>query len=113
MEENGIILFVSFKKRGEQMKSLYSKVEISKVLDDFKETRKYYVTKDNTYGFAITKTENDNLVEKEILSMNNLVDSEDIIKSLIDELIKCGDDLTQAQYIVEDYIKSQTTTNAL
>ena len=37
---------------------LYTSIEICKVLEDTKETRKYYITKDNTYGFKITKTEN-------------------------------------------------------
>ena len=95
------------------MKKLYSSVEINKVLDDFKETRRYYITKDNTYGFEITKTENDDLVEKDVLAMNNLIDSEDKVKALIDELIKCEEDFSQAQYIVEDFIKSQAITSAL
>ena len=95
------------------MKKLYSSVEISKVLDDFKETRKYYITKDRTYGFEITKTENDDLVEKDVLTMNNLIDDEDKVKALIDELIKCEEDFSQAQYIVEDFIKSQAITSAL
>lgn len=89
------------------MKKLYSSVEISKVLDDFKETRKYYITKDSSFGFEITKTVNGDLVETEVLAMNNLIDSEDKVKTLIDELIKCEEDFSQAQYIVEDYIKSQ------
>lgn len=95
------------------MKKLYSSIEISKVLGDFKETRKYYITKDNTYGFTITKTDSNDLVEKEVLAMNNLIDSEDKVQTLIDELIKCGADLSQAQYIVEDFIKSQAISAAL
>ncbi len=95
------------------MKKLYSSVEISKVLDDFKETRKYYITKDRTYGFEITKTENDDLVEEDVLVMDNLIDSEDEVKALIDELIKCEEDYSQAQYIVEDFIKSQAISSTL
>ena len=89
------------------MEKLYLCVEINKVLDDFKEVRKYYITKDDTYGFKITKQENNDLVEKEVLSMKNVIDTEEKIKSLIDEIIKCEDDYNQAKYIVEDYKKLQ------
>lgn len=91
------------------METLYSSVEINKVLDDFKETRKYYITKDDTYGFKVTKIENNNLVETEVLSMKNVINSEDEIKKLIDEIIRCEEDYNQAEYIVEDYKKSQNS----
>ncbi len=89
------------------MNILYSSIEINKVLDDIKETRKYYITKDESYGFKITKISNEQLVENEILSVPNLVNSEPMIKNLIDEVIKCEDDVEQAKYIVEDYVKQQ------
>ena len=89
------------------MEKLYSCVEINKVLDDFKEVRKYYITKEDTYGFKITKQENNDLVEKEVLSMKNVIDTEEKIKGLIDEIIKCEEDYNQAKYIVEDYKKLQ------
>ncbi len=95
------------------MKILYSSIEINKVLDDIKETRKYYITKDNTYGFEVTKIDNDELVEKEVLSMQNIANSEPMIKSLIDEVIKCEDDVEQAKYIVEDYMKQQLNVSLM
>ena len=90
------------------MSMLYSSIEISKVLEDSKETRKYYITKDSTFGFKMTKTENNELVEKEVLCMNNIANSENMIKSLIDEVIKCEDDVEQIEYVVEDYVKAQS-----
>lgn len=95
------------------MKILYSSIEINKVLDDIKETRKYYIIKDNTYGFEVTKTNNDELVEKEVMTMQNVVNSEPMIKSLIDEVIKCEDDIEQAKYIVEDYMKQQSNVSLM
>ena len=92
---------------------LYTSIEICKVLEDTKETRKYYITKDNTYGFKITRMENKDLVENEVLCMNDVIDSEEKIKSLIDIIIKCEDDYDQAKYIVEDYIKSQSNISVL
>ncbi len=95
------------------MDILYSSIEINKVLEDFKETRKYYITKDDTYGFKVTKLENNNLVENEVLSMRNIIGNEEKIKELIDEIIKCEDNYEQAKYIVEDYMKSPVKTSIM
>ena len=89
------------------MDKLYSSIEINKVLEDFKENIKYYIIKDDTYGFKITKQESTDLVEKEVLSMKNVIDTEDKIKKLLDTIIKCEKDFNQAKYIVEDYAKLQ------
>ena len=89
------------------MNILYSSIEINKVLDDIKETRKYYITKDKSYGFKVTKIADEQLIENEILNVPNVVNSEPMIKNLIDEVIKCEDDVEQAKYIVEDYVKQQ------
>ena len=87
------------------MDKLYSCIEINKVLEDFREIRKYYIIKDNTYGFKITKQESNDIVEKELLSIKDVIDSEDKIKDLLDEIIKCEEDYNQMKYIVEDYLK--------
>ncbi len=88
------------------MKTLYSSVEINRVLDDFKEIRKYYITKEDSYGFVVTKTASGELVEKEVLCINNIVDDEEKIKLLIEEVIRCENDFEQAKYVVEDSIKA-------
>ncbi len=85
------------------MDKLYSSLELNKVLDDYKRIIKYYIIKENTYGFRVTKQEDNNLVEKEVLSMNNVIDTEEKVKSLIDKIIECGENFNQAKYIVEDY----------
>ena len=63
MEENGIILIMLLKRKEETMDKLYSSIEINKVLDNFKETVKYYIVKEDTYGFKVTKQESNDLVE--------------------------------------------------
>ena len=85
------------------MDKLYSSVEINKVLDNFKETVNYYIVKEDTYGFKVTKQESNDLVEKEVLSIKNVIGTEEKVKSLIDKIIECGENLNQAKYIVEDY----------
>ena len=85
------------------MDKLYSSIEINKVLDNFKETVNYYIVKEETYGFKVTKQESNDLVEKEVLSIKNVIGTEEKVKSLIDKIIECGENLNQAKYIVEDY----------
>ena len=85
------------------MEKLYSSIEINKVLDNFKETVNYYIVKEDTYGFKVTKQESNDLVEKEVLSIKNVIGTEEKVKSLIDKIIECGENLNQAKYIVEDY----------
>ena len=85
------------------MDKLYSSIEINKVLDNFKETVKYYIVKEETYGFKVTKQESNDLVEKEVLSIKNVIGTEEKVKSLIDKIIECGENFNQAKYIVEDY----------
>ncbi len=85
------------------MDKLYSSIEINKVLDNFKETVKYYIVKEDTYGFKVTKQESNDLVEKEVLSIKNVIGTEEKVKSLIDKIIECGENFNQAKYIVEDY----------
>ena len=89
------------------MNKLYLSVEINNALDDFKQVIKYYITKEDTYGIKITKQESRDLVEKEVLSVNNVIGTENGMKSLIDNIIKYNADLDQAKYYVEDYTKLQ------
>lgn len=84
------------------MAMLYTSIEINKVLEDTKETINYYITKDMSYGFKVTKSgENSN--ENESISVDNIADSENGVAQLIDELVGYGDNMEQIKYIVEDY----------
>lgn len=87
------------------MKNLYYSIEISKVLEDTKDVRKYYITKDEGYGFEITRS-NNNLVEEEVAMMTNIADNENDIKKILDELIRHDDNQEQINYIVEDYLEN-------
>lgn len=84
------------------MPMLYTSIEINKVLEDTKETINYYITKDMSYGFKVTKASG-NTNEDESISVDNIADSENGIAKLIDELVGYGDNMEQIKYIVEDY----------
>ena len=58
------------------MDKLYYSIEISKALDDFKQIIKYYIIKEDSYGFKITKQESNDLIEKDVLIMKNVIDTE-------------------------------------
>lgn len=90
------------------MKNLYSSIEINKVLEDTKEIKNYYITKDESYGFEITKS-NNGMIEEGIAMMSNISNSEDDVKKIIDELIKHEDNAEQINYIVEDYLENTTS----
>lgn len=87
------------------MKNLYYSIEINKVLEDTKDVRKYYITKDNGYGFEITKS-NNGIVEEDVAMMSNISDNENDVKMIIDELIKYDDNQEQINYIVTDYLEN-------
>ena len=91
------------------MEILYSSIQICRVLDNFKETRKYYILKDDTYGIKISTIGNDELVEKEVFSIKNIVGSEEKVKELIEKVINCDNNLEQIKYIVEDYVENNLT----
>lgn len=84
------------------MPMLYTSIEINKVLEDTKETINYYITKDMSYGFKVTKA-SENAKENEAMSVDNIADSENGVAQLIDELIGYGDNIDQIKYIIEDY----------
>ncbi len=84
------------------MPMLYTSIEINKVLEDTKETINYYITKDMSYGFKVTKA-NANSNENESIAVDNIADSENGVAKLIDELVGYGDNMEQIKYIVEDY----------
>lgn len=84
------------------MPMLYTSIEINKVLEDTKETINYYITKDMSYGFKVTKA-SEAANENEEIAVNNIAKSENEVATLIDELISYGDNMEQIKYIVEDY----------
>lgn len=88
------------------MPMLYTSIEINKVLEDTKETINYYITKDMSYGFKVTKSSG-NEIANEAISVSNIADSENGVARLIDELISYGDNMEQIRYIVEDYQKAK------
>ena len=89
------------------METLYYTIEINKILESYKEVRKYYITKDESYGIKITKTENDELVEKEVLVIKNVITTKQNIQELMDKVILCEDDYNLVIEIVKEYAENQ------
>lgn len=87
------------------MSEPYLKIEISKSLKDVKEVIKYYILKDDLYGIKISKNMDNNLNNNEEIIINNVFDSEEETKKVIDLLVDQGNDFSQIQYVVEDYKK--------
>lgn len=88
------------------MESLYSTVEIVKKLSDKKSIIKYYLLDDgDKYGVKITKTCNDKIVGEDEVVMKCLSKEKGVVTNLIDNLMANGNDFTQIQYVIEDYVQ--------
>ncbi len=86
------------------MEKLYLTVEINDSLKESKEVIKYYITKDKSYGFKITITSRDNLIEKEVISKMNITESEDTIRNFIEIIEKGSMEFSQIDDIMEDFL---------
>ncbi len=86
------------------MEKLYLTVEINDSLKESKEVIKYYITKDKSYGFKITITSGDNLIEKEVISKMNITESEDTIRNFIEIIEKGSMEFSQIDDIMEDFL---------
>lgn len=88
------------------MESLYSTVEIVKKLSDKKSIINYYLLDDgDKYGVKITKTCNDKIVGEDEVVMKYLSKEKGVVTNLIDNLMANGNDFTQIQYVIEDYVQ--------
>ena len=94
------------------MNSFYMKIEISKALQDKKETICYYIIKDEQYGVKVTKALENTMNNEEIIMRDNF-ENEDDAKLLIESLVENGTDFSQIEYVVEDYknAKNLSKTN--
>ena len=88
------------------MKTLYLKVEICKALQDQREEINYYILRDKSYGLCICREHKDNTFKKEEITMENIFSDIEDVKKVIDLLVSQGNDLSQMQYVIEDYKKS-------
>lgn len=87
------------------MEKIYYIVEINKALQNEKETINYSILKNDKYGVKITKSLNNEILENNQIVMNDIFETEDDVKALFDSLINQGNDLSQLEYVVEDYKK--------
>lgn len=97
---------------GKNMKTLYLKVEICKALKDEREEINYYILSNESYGLSICRIKNDNNLKKDEINIEDAFKSEEDVKEVIDMIVNQGNDLSQIEYIVEDY-KKNTSTNVI
>ncbi len=85
------------------MTDLYCTVEMSNNLENSKEVIKYYLTKEESYGFKITITSNDDENEMNKIIRNNITADKEKIKDLVRILAKSGSEFSLIDDIIEDY----------
>ena len=93
------------------METLYLKVEIRKTLQDEREEINYYILENELYGIKITRVYNNTTFEKEEIVMEDIFKDENDAKSVIDLIVNQGNDLSQIEYVVEDYNKGISERN--
>ncbi|MBR3325559.1 MAG: hypothetical protein IKG14_05930 [Clostridia bacterium] len=91
------------------MDSIYMIIEITKALQDEKETIYYSILKNDKYGIKVTKALKNNINNEEII-MRDILNNEEDAKKLIESLVESGTDFSQIQYVVEDFNKSKDST---
>lgn len=66
----------------------------------------YYILEDEQFGVQILKkSTNEKLGDNELV-MHNIVKTRKEAENILDNLIKNNNDLTQAAYIIEDFLKN-------
>lgn len=87
------------------MEFLYSSIQIKKI--DIKYTINYYIINNDEegYGLKVEKIYSNNEDNKREVVMNNISESVEGVREIIDNFIETNNDFTQIQYIIEDYAK--------
>lgn len=85
------------------MEELYSMLEIKNIIENKQETIKYYILKGNQVGIKITRETEDGKVKE--LVKREISSDENEIKDLIKSLVKCENDFSQLEYVIEDFKK--------
>lgn len=86
------------------MEFLYSSIQIKKL--DAKYIINYYIiNNDEGYGLKVEKRYSNFENDKREVVMNNISESVEGVKEIIDNFIETNNDFTQIQYIIEDYAK--------
>ena len=87
------------------MESLYATIQVKSAINAINETVEYYITQEESFGLKIVKTVENNDAENDEIIMQNITKEKSLIEEVITLLIRCGDDFSQIQYIVEDFLE--------
>lgn len=90
-----------------QMLSKFAEIAIKQANKENVENIVYYILEDEQYGIQISKKSTNENSEENELVMHNIVKSKKEAENILDNLIKNNNDLTQASYIIEDFLKNQ------
>ena len=67
----------------------------------------YYILEDENFGIQISKDpENENSKDNELV-MHNIVKTRKEAEEILSNLIRSNNDLAQASYIIEDFLKNK------
>ena len=89
------------------MLSEFAEITIKETTNKKAEKIVYYILEDERFGVQISKNSEDENSKENELVMHNIVNSRKEAETILGNLIRNNNDLTQTSYIIEDYLKNK------
>lgn len=87
------------------MEEIYYEINIKNTEEESENKIIYYITKEEQYGLKIVHETKNKILQNNKLEIKNIADNKEKIKKLINILVSNQNDITQMQYIIDDFIK--------
>lgn len=87
------------------MEEIYFEINIKNKEEESENKIIYYIIKEEKYGLKIVQETKNKILQNNKLEIKNIANNKEKIIKLINALVSNQYDITQMQYIIEDFIK--------
>lgn len=87
------------------MEEIYYEINIKNTEEESENKIIYYIIKEEKYGLKIVHEIKNKILQNNKLEIKNIAENKEKIKKLINTLVSNQNDITQMQYIIDDFIK--------
>lgn len=87
------------------MEEIYYEINIKNTEEESENKIIYYIIKEEKYGLKIVHEIKNKILQNNKLEIKNIAENKEKIKKLINILVSNQNDITQMQYIIDDFIK--------
>lgn len=88
------------------MEEIYYEIMIKNTEEGIKNKIMYFITKNEKFGLKIVEETKNKISKNTEIDIKDISESKEKIKRLIDLLVNNQNDISQMQYIIDDFIKS-------